>query len=293
MANRAHTREEQDLFDDIREGKTFDRDDELPPLYEKMLKKLLWMQGDSEYSGALGYMPWIEKAPTLQEKVLVAQIVKDEMRHASVIYRLLREVGEETEEHVRSHELGFKLEEDDIQIGFRRLKDDNRVNIFYYGINHWTDFILFNFLMDRAAGHQLEDTLQSSYTPWKKGIEGIYKEEIMHLTHGDKWVKILAERSQAEGVSPKEARRLVAPGYERLRQRPRLLQRHLCEARPQEKDECRGEGGFCHRDREAQPGSRSQGARLFRRGSTPVAYGRSGFEKCPRRRGGNHGDRHC
>jgi ring-1,2-phenylacetyl-CoA epoxidase subunit PaaA len=37
------------------------------------------MQGDSEYSGALGYAPWVEKAPTLKEKVLVAQIVKDEM----------------------------------------------------------------------------------------------------------------------------------------------------------------------------------------------------------------------
>ena len=192
MAARQYTQEDLELFDDIQRGRSFDRDDERPALYDKMLKKLLWMQGDSEYSGALGYMPWIEKAPTLQEKVLVAQIVKDEMRHASVIYRLLKEIGEETEEHVRSRELGFKLEEDDAQIGFKRLKDDNRVNIFYYGINYWTDFILFNFLMDRAAGHQLEDTLQSSYVPWKKGIEGIYKEEIMHLTHGDKWVKILA-----------------------------------------------------------------------------------------------------
>ena len=203
MAKREYTRQERDLFDDIGRGRTFDRDDELPPLYEKMLKKLLWMQGDSEYSGALGYMPWIEKAPTLQEKVLVAQIVKDEMRHASVIYRLLRDIGEETEGHVQNHDLGFKLEDEDVQIGFRRLKDDSRVNIFYYGIHYWTDFILFNFLMDRAAGHQLEDTLRSSYVPWKKGIEGIYKEEIMHLSHGDKWVKILADDSKEKAFLQK------------------------------------------------------------------------------------------
>ena len=190
---REYTQEQKDLFDEIAKGRTFDVDEKLPPFYEKMLKKLLWMQGDSEYSGALGYMPWIEKAPTLKEKVLVAQIVKDEMRHASVIYKLLRDLGEETENYVESKELGFKMDQDKAQIGFDRLKDDNRVNIFYYGINYWTDFILFNFLMDRAAGHQLEDTLQSSYLPWKKGIEGIYKEEIMHLAHGDKWVKILAE----------------------------------------------------------------------------------------------------
>jgi ring-1,2-phenylacetyl-CoA epoxidase subunit PaaA len=150
------------------------------------------MQGDSEYAGALGYMPWIEKAPDVKEKVLVAQIVKDEMRHASVIYRILDGLGEDTEEHIKKTDMGYKLEDDLANIGFKRIKDDFRVNIFYYGINYWTDFILFNFLMDRAAGHQLEDTLHSSYLPWKKGIEGIYKEEVMHLTHGDKWVKILA-----------------------------------------------------------------------------------------------------
>ncbi len=193
MATREYTKDQIHLFHEIEEGRTFDRGEKLPLFYEKMLKKLLWMQGDSEYSGALGYMPWIEKAPTVKEKVLVAQIVKDEMRHASVVYKILQDLGENTEEHVHLKELSFKLDNDKAQIGFDRVKDDNRVNIFYYGINYWTDFILFNFLMDRAAGHQLEDTLHSSYVPWKKGIEGIYKEEIMHLTHGDKWIKILAD----------------------------------------------------------------------------------------------------
>ena len=190
---RSYSQEDLQLFEDIKNGKTFDKGDEMPALYKKSLLNLLWMQGDSEYSGAMGYMPWIEKAPTLAEKVLVAQIVKDEMRHASVIYKLLRDMGEETENYVSNSDLSYKLEEDEVNIGFQRIKNDNRVNIFYYNIKYWTDFILFNFLMDRAAGHQLEDTLKSSYLPWKKGIEGIYKEEVMHLTHGDKWVKILGK----------------------------------------------------------------------------------------------------
>ena len=187
------TAEDKQLIEEIKNGRTFDKGDELPPIYRKHLMNLLWMQGDSEYSGALGYMPWIEKAPDVKEKVLVAQIVKDEMRHASVIYKMLKDLGEDTEAHIEKSDLGYKLEDDLAQIGFQRLKEDFRVNIFYYNIKYWTDFILFNFLMDRAAGHQLEDTLHSSYLPWKKGIEGIYKEEVMHLTHGDKWVKILAK----------------------------------------------------------------------------------------------------
>jgi ring-1,2-phenylacetyl-CoA epoxidase subunit PaaA len=186
------TLDDEKLFEEIKRGRTFDKGDKLPPLYEKHLKNLLWMQADSEYSGSLGYVPWIHKAPTLMEKVLVAQIAKDEMRHAQVIYKILDNLGEDTISHINRHELDYKLEDDLIQIGFKRLKDDYRVNIFYYSITYWTDFILFNFLMDRAAGHQLEDTLESSYLPWKEGIVGIYKEETMHVAHGDKWIKKLA-----------------------------------------------------------------------------------------------------
>jgi ring-1,2-phenylacetyl-CoA epoxidase subunit PaaA len=190
---REYSADEIKLFEEIKNGRTFDKGDELPPLYKKNLMNLLWMQGDSEYAGALGYMPWIEKAPEVKEKVLVAQMVKDEMRHASVIYKMLRDLGEDVDKHIEETDMGYKLEEDEVNIGFKRIKNDARVNIFYYQIKYWTDYILFNFLMDRAAGHQLEDTLHSSYVPWKKGIEGIYKEEVMHLTHGDIWVKKLSK----------------------------------------------------------------------------------------------------
>src|SRR5690606_30235786 len=39
----------------------------------------------------------------------------------------------------------------------------------------------------------LEDTLESSFTPWKNAIGTICKEEHMHLAHGDKTVRALAE----------------------------------------------------------------------------------------------------
>jgi ring-1,2-phenylacetyl-CoA epoxidase subunit PaaA len=73
------------------------------------------------------------------------------------------------------------------------MAEDKRVNIFYYPIESWTDFIMFNFCMDRGAGHQLEDAMACSYAPWNRTIEGIFKEEMMHVNHGNTWVKKLAE----------------------------------------------------------------------------------------------------
>jgi ring-1,2-phenylacetyl-CoA epoxidase subunit PaaA len=46
--------------------------------------------------------------------------------------------------------------------------------------------------MDRGAGHQLEDVRHCSYGPWVRAIEGIFKEEKMHIRHGELWVHRLA-----------------------------------------------------------------------------------------------------
>jgi ring-1,2-phenylacetyl-CoA epoxidase subunit PaaA len=170
---------------------------EMTPEYRENLVHLMQMQADSELAGAFGYVPWIQKSPSIEETLTVAQIVKDEVRHARVLYRLLHEMGEDVQGYYESH--NFNLRVDDKDIGTQRAADDKRVNIFYYPIDTWYDFIMFNFCMDRGAGHQLEDALDCSYKPWCDVMEGIFKEEAMHMAHGDQWVKKLAADPKTRG----------------------------------------------------------------------------------------------
>jgi ring-1,2-phenylacetyl-CoA epoxidase subunit PaaA len=94
--------------------------------------------------------------------------------------------------HVRRHDEAFTMRIGaDADIGTQRITPDKRVNIFYYPIDTWADFIFFNFCMDRGAGHQLEDVRHCSYGPWVRAIEGIFKEEKFHIRHGEHWVKRL------------------------------------------------------------------------------------------------------
>ena len=165
--------------------------DEMSDDYRGHLTNLMSMQADSELAGAFGYVPWIAKSPDIKETLQVAQIVKDEVRHARVMYRLLEGMGADVDAHYKSHNFSLRVEAGDI--GTLRAADDKRVNIFYYPIETWFDFIMFNFCMDRGAGHQLEDSLDCSYQPWCDGMEGIFKEEEMHMAHGDQWVKKLSE----------------------------------------------------------------------------------------------------
>jgi ring-1,2-phenylacetyl-CoA epoxidase subunit PaaA len=178
----------------IRAGDRLESAEEMTPEYREDLVHLLTMQADSELAGGYGYVPWIAKAPTVEEKHVVAQIVKDELRHAAVMYGLLADLGFDVDRHVSAHDETFRMRiEADADIGTRRITADKRVNIFYYPIDTWADFVFFNFCMDRGAGHQLEDVRQCSYGPWARAIEGIFKEEKFHIRHGEYWVKRLAQ----------------------------------------------------------------------------------------------------
>ena len=181
---------DEKLREKLSQGRKIETLDEMTDEYRGHLTHLMMMQADSELAGAFGYVPWITKSPDIKETLQVAQIVKDEVRHARVMYRLLEGVGVDVDKYYKEHNFNLRVDKDDI--GTLRVADDKRVNIFYYPIETWYDFIMFNFCMDRGAGHQLEDSLDCSYKPWCDGMEGIFKEEAMHMAHGDQWTEKLS-----------------------------------------------------------------------------------------------------
>jgi ring-1,2-phenylacetyl-CoA epoxidase subunit PaaA len=202
---------EASLLARLAAGERVESADEMTADYKKNLIHLMTMQADSELAGAFGYVPWIMKAPTIEEKHVVSQIVKDEVRHAHVMYGLLEDLGVDVASHVARHDFTLRLDDADANIGTARVAEDKRVNIFYYPIDRWADFIFFNFCMDRGAGHQLEDVRHCSYGPWVRAIEGIFKEEKMHIRHGELWVR----RLTSDPVSRAEAQDALNKWYVR------------------------------------------------------------------------------
>ena len=190
MPKLSERQKEERLQEKLAKGEQIASAEEMTDEYRENLINLMMMQADSELAGAFGYVPWIMKSPSIQETYTVSQIVKDEVRHGHVMYRLLEQLGVDVQKYYEGH--NFSLRVDKTDIGTERVADDKRVNIFYYPITTWFDFIMFNFCMDRGAGHQLEDSLHCSYKPWADVMEGIFKEEAMHMAHGDWWVKKLA-----------------------------------------------------------------------------------------------------
>jgi ring-1,2-phenylacetyl-CoA epoxidase subunit PaaA len=182
---------EQRMMALLARGESIEGLDDMSDEYYDHLMNLMLQQADSELAGGFGYVPWIMKAPTTEEMLVVSNIVRDEVRHARAMYRLLEDAKFGVDDWIDKMDFTFRVE-DSQDLGEKRAAGDKRVNIFYYPIDSWADFVMFNFLMDRGAGHQLEDVKTSSYGPWRREIDRIFKEEKTHIAHGDYWVKLLS-----------------------------------------------------------------------------------------------------
>lgn len=182
---------EQRMKSKLMKGESIETPDDMSDEYYEHLTNLMLQQADSELAGGFGYVPWIMKAPSTEEMLVVSNIVRDEVRHARAMYRLLEDAKFGVDDWVEKMDFAYRVDESK-DLGSARASEDKRVNIFYYPIDSWADFVMFNFLMDRGAGHQLEDVKISTYGPWRREIDRIFKEELTHIAHGDYWVKKLA-----------------------------------------------------------------------------------------------------
>lgn len=218
---------EKRMWEKINNHEYIESPDDMSDEYYDLLTNLMLQQADSELAGAFGYVPWIMKAPTTEEMLVVSNITRDEVRHARAMFRILEELHVPVEDHVHEQDFTFRIDNPDVDLGAQRAAKDSRVNIFYYPIKSWADFVMFNFCMDRGAGHQLEDVKESTYGPWQREIGRIFREEMSHVGHGDYWVKKMATEGGAAKEEIQKALELWYPRTMNIFGKPRTVKNDL------------------------------------------------------------------
>lgn len=183
---------EKRMWERIQGGEAVESIDEMSDEYYVKLCSLMLRQADSELAAASCRLPWISRAPTMEERLAVADIVRDELRHARAMYRLSADVGIDTGAHIALL--------DSMSVGrswdgvLKRSEGGEEIwgGIFSCPMETWADFVMFQFCFDRGERHQLDDIRRSTYGPWRREIDRIIKEELAHENHGDFWVRKMA-----------------------------------------------------------------------------------------------------
>ncbi len=182
---------EQELIDKINAGFMVESEEDMTPGYKKSLITQLTVQGDTELLSAPAYYLASRDAPTINSRIAVTAIVHDELGHANIAFRILEDLGVDKkwlvygrEPHEYKHPYGFDQ-----------------------ALENWAEMVVANGFFDRAGITLLSDVHQNtSYGPLKRALVKVDREEVLHLRHGESWMKRL---SRAGGEAKEVLQRAV------------------------------------------------------------------------------------
>jgi 1,2-phenylacetyl-CoA epoxidase catalytic subunit len=149
----------------------------MSPAYLEGMKRILTVSADTELISAPAYLHAARHCPNINTFGSAIAIIQDELGHAHIAYRLLRDLGVDTEELVyRRDPIKWKYP-----------------YAFDVPLDSWYELIVANAFYDRAGYILLSDVYQSTtFGPWKRALVKVDKEETFHLRHGEQWMRKLA-----------------------------------------------------------------------------------------------------
>ncbi|MDH3290000.1 MAG: phenylacetate-CoA oxygenase subunit PaaI [Gemmatimonadota bacterium] len=151
---------------------------DMTPGYKKALLTQLTVQGDTELMSAPAYYLAARDAPTINSRIAVTAIVHDELGHANIAYRIMEDLGADKRQLV----YGRQPHEFKHPYGFDQ------------PLENWAEMVVANGFFDRAGITLLSDVHQNtSYGPLKRALVKVDREEVLHLRHGESWMKRLAK----------------------------------------------------------------------------------------------------
>jgi len=169
-------RSEDEVREHLAAGKLVEGLQHMSPDYLRGIRRILTVSADTELISAPAYLRAAQHAPALNNFGSAVSIIQDELAHAHIGYRLLGDLGVDTNELIYEREpAAFKYP-----------------YAFDVPLDSWSELVLANALYDQAGFVLLSDVHRSStFGPWKRALAKVDKEETFHLRHGRTWVKKL------------------------------------------------------------------------------------------------------
>ncbi len=173
---------DEQLLERIRSGRLVEGPQQATERYLEGLRRTLIVSADTELISAPAYLRAARHAPTVNAYISAMGIIQDELGHAHIAYRLLSDLGVDTDRLVYE----------------RDPREFKHPYAFDIPLESWAELVVANAFYDRAGFVLLGDVFRhTSYGPWKRALVKVDREENFHLRHGERWMEILA--SQPEG----------------------------------------------------------------------------------------------
>jgi 1,2-phenylacetyl-CoA epoxidase catalytic subunit len=179
----------------------FETAEEVPSEMRKLIVKLMVVQADTEFASIQQHRPWLDAAPTLEDRWIEARIVADEARHGLQACRILRDFGEEGQGLI-----------DDL---LTKREGHHKLDAFNMKFDRWSDVGAFTCFVDRVGVYQLRAFQECSYGPLARAMPLMLSEEQLHLNFGFNVLKRIVRQGATYSGSKEEAQEAVNVWYPR------------------------------------------------------------------------------
>ncbi len=161
---------EEAVLERLRKQQLVESLDHMSPIYLEGIKRILTVSADTELISAPAYYNAAVHAPNLNNFGSAISIIQDELAHAHIAFRLMRDLGVDTDQMI------FEREPKKFKYPYA----------FDIPLESWVELVVANAFYDRAGYTLLGDIYQSTtFGPWKRALVKVDKEETFHLRHGE------------------------------------------------------------------------------------------------------------
>ncbi|MBA2680174.1 MAG: phenylacetate-CoA oxygenase subunit PaaI [Ktedonobacteraceae bacterium] len=161
---------EEAVLERLRKQQLVESLDHMSPIYLEGIKRILTVSADTELISAPAYYNAAIHAPNLNNFGSAISIIQDELAHAHIAFRLMRDLGVDTDQMI------FEREPKKFKYPYA----------FDIPLESWVELVVANAFYDRAGYTLLGDIYQSTtFGPWKRALVKVDKEETFHLRHGE------------------------------------------------------------------------------------------------------------
>jgi 1,2-phenylacetyl-CoA epoxidase catalytic subunit len=189
------------LWGSLAGTRKYETAEELPADMAKLVVKLMVVQADTEFASIQQHRPWLDRAPTLEDRWIEARIVADEARHGLQACRILRDFGEAGQRYI--DELLTKRE------------GEHKLDAFNMKFDRWSDVGAFTCFVDRVGVYQLRAFQECSYGPLARAMPLMLSEEQLHLNFGASVLRRMVQDGPKYYGSREEAQASVMKWYPR------------------------------------------------------------------------------
>ena len=175
--------------------------EEMPPEMRALVVKLMVVQADTEFASIQQHRPWLDSAPTLEDRWIEARIVADEARHGLQACKILRDFGEEGQVLI-----------DDL---LARREGQHKLDAFNLTFDTWGDVGAFTCFVDRVGVYQLRAFQECSYGPLARAMPLMLSEEQLHLNFGYNVLRRMVKEGPKYAGDKEQAQAAVQRWYPR------------------------------------------------------------------------------